>query len=226
VKAEARGSKAEAGPKSDSRKVLVCFAVKEEARPFAQHAAVKDNIEVILLGVGRANAERTILAALAKERPRLVLTCGFAGGLTPELTPGTVVFAADAEAVLEQALLAAGARPGRFHCSERVAGTAAEKRALHEETGADAVEMESGAVRAVCREQGVPSATVRVILDAAEDDLPLEFNQLMGPGQRLSYGKLALALMRSPGKVAALLRLQQQASAAAEKLGQVLARLL
>ena len=41
----------------------------------------------------------------------------------------------------------------------------------------------------------------------------------------MSYGKLALALAKSPGKVGALLRLQKQAQAAAEKLAEVLARI-
>jgi hypothetical protein len=67
---------------------------------------------------------------------------------------------------------------------------------------------------------------VRVILDTAEEDLPLDFNQLMNARQQMDYGKLALALARSPGKLGALLRLQKQSRAAAEALAAVLARLL
>lgn len=204
----------------------MCFAVKEEARGFQEAVREREDVEVILVGIGSRNAEGAIGGALAKERPRLVLTCGFAGGLRPDLGIGTVVFAADPETSLEPALLAAGAKPVRFHCAERVATTAAEKQALREATGADAVEMESGTICAACREQNIPCATVRVILDTAQEDLPLDFNQLLTPERKMDYGKLALAVAKSPGKVSALLKLQHQGKAAAEKLGQMLADVL
>jgi adenosylhomocysteine nucleosidase len=224
VKSETRNPKPEGNPKGEIRMVLVCFAVKEEARAFQKLAGERANIRVILVGMGKRNAENAIRAALAKERPQLVLTCGFAGGLSPDLTMGTVVFAADPETGLESALLAAGVKPARFHCADRVAATAEQKRTLREATGADAVEMESEVICAVCREQRIPCATVRVILDTANEDLPLDFNQLMTADQKMNYGKLALALAKSPGKVGALLRLQKSAEAAAEKLAEVLDR--
>ena len=225
MKAEARSPKSEVRNPKEGRKVLVCFALKQEARPFRQLVAGRSDARVILVGMGKRNAERAIRAALAEERPDLVLTCGFAGGLRPDLAMGTVVFAIDPETGLEPALLAAGAKPARFHCAERVIVTAAEKQALHESTRADVVEMESEPIRAVCHQQKIPSATVRVILDTANEDLPLDYNQLMTPDQRMSYGKLALALAKSPGKVGTLLRLQKQAAAAASKLAEVLARI-
>ena len=225
MKSEGRNPKSEGSPKSEIRKVLVCFALKEEARPFQQSVAGRSDIRVVIVGMGPRNAERAIQAALAAEPPDLVLTCGLAGGLRPDLERGTVVFDADPESGLEPALVAAGAKLARFHCTERLAATAAEKRTLRESTGADAVEMESQPIRAACREQQIPSATVRVILDTAQEDLPLDFNQFLTPEQKMDYGKLALALLKSPGKVAALLQLRQQSLAAAEQLGRALLRI-
>ena len=206
--------------------LLVTFAVKEESGPFQNLTGSRPHLRVLLTGIGQRNAEASIRHALEGQSPRFVLTCGFAGGLNPELAAGTVIFSADDNSTLATCLLAAGAKPAKFHCAARVAVTAQEKRALRQSTGADVVEMESGVIRAICRERKIPSSTVRVISDAANEDLPLDFNRLMDAGQNLRYGKLALALAKSPGKIGALFKLQGQTRAAAEKLAQVLVNVL
>jgi len=204
--------------------VLVCFAVKEEAAAFKRLKASSE-VRVLLTGMGARNAERAVLAAISERKPALVLSCGFAGGLKPELKIGDVVFSTD-EPALREKLTAVGATPAKFFCATRVAVTAAEKAELRRTTGADAVEMESEAIHAVCRERGIPCATVRVISDAANEDLPLDFNKLSKPDLSLDYAKLALAVAKSPGKIPALLRLQKNCKFAAERLADVLLKVV
>ena len=215
---------------------LVCFAVKEEAAVFRRTPAAA-RVDILLTGMGKANAEKSLRAALAAKRPSLVITSGCAGGLNPQLVTGDVVFeigrsrgdetqikteSESPHVVSYEKLIAAGAREGKFHFADHVATTAAEKWVLWQQTGADAVEMESQIIREICREQKIPSATIRVILDQAGEDLPLDFNALMTPDKRMDFGKLALTILKSPGKIGSLMRLQKQTKFAAEKLAQVL----
>jgi adenosylhomocysteine nucleosidase len=227
---------------------LVCFALKEEAALFRKMAAGKvaaaQAVSILITGIGRRNAENSLREFLATHSPELVLTCGFAGGLDPDLKPGEVVFeifprsSRGDEAQTEignqlepthvscyEQLVAAGAKPAKFFCADRIATTVAEKKRLRVETGADAVEMESAAIHAICRERGIPCATVRVISDAAHEDLPLDFNQLSKPDKNLACGKLAWAIARSPGKIGALLKLRKQTRFAAEQLAEALVKI-
>jgi adenosylhomocysteine nucleosidase len=204
------------------RTTLVCFAVKEEARVFRRAVAGRPGIRVLITGMGRRNSERAIRQALKLERPDLVLSTGFAGALNRALLTGDVLFATDENSKLAAELAVAGAKAGRFLCTQGVITTAKEKRMLSETTGADAVEMESGPICNVCRLEGVSSATVRVIIDTADEDLPLDFNQLMTEDQSLATGKLALAILRSPATIGGLLKLRTQSHIAAKRLAEVL----
>ena len=207
-------------------RVLVCFAVREEA-VFFRGAAVPPGVVTCVTGMGARNAATGVRRAFAAERPDWVVTAGFAGGLDPAWATGAVAFDADPELVdLAARLRMAGARTGRLVCTERVAVTVAEKLELRRATGAELVEMESAVIRAFCREQGVPSATVRVVSDPAGEDLPLDFNALMTPDARISLPRLALAVARSPGRIPRLLQFQRQTAAAAQNLARTLAAAL
>jgi nucleoside phosphorylase len=206
--------------------ILVCFAVREEASWFQKLSSTSPNIRLLLTGIGKHNSDRALQTTLAQERPNLVVTSGFAGALREDLKTGDIVYDADPATRLELVLQSAGAQPARFYCAERIASTASEKRTLRIASGADAVEMESEVIRVICREKQIPSATIRVILDTAAEDLPLDFNQFMTEDQRLNGWKLARGLIQSPGKIPALVGLQKQSQAAGKRLGEVLAKLL
>jgi len=251
------------GGRQKAEPVLVCFALKEEAGPFRKMAAGRPDVSILVVGIGRKNAEKAVRKfldscssrgneaqiekqsespAVVSYRPGLVLTCGFAGGLNPDLKIGEVVFeisrsrgdeaqiktrdqSESPDVVSYEKLISAGAKPVKFFCSDRIATTVAEKKKLRDETGADAVEMESEAIHAVCAEQGIPCMTVRVISDTAHEDLPLDFNQLAKPDQSLDFGKLFLAIAKSPGKIPALMQLGKKTKFAAERLAEVLGKI-
>ena len=210
------------GNNGAQKAALICFAVKEEAAPFLKLVRNNPAVSVLVTGMGRRNAERAILQSLPQTLPSLVLTCGFAGALDPRLKIGDVVFDADPESSLAPALQEAGAAPAKFHCAARVATTINEKTALRKSTGADVVDMESEYIRQICRDKKIPSATLRAISDSALDDLPLDFNELMTEDDTLSFSKLSLALVKSPGKIPQLMQLQKNTRLAAQSHAAVL----
>jgi adenosylhomocysteine nucleosidase len=219
VKSEVRS------PKPGVCRALVTFALKEEAGAFRKRAESNTGISILITGIGRKNAEIAICDFLKNNSPQRVFTCGFAGGLNPSFSIGEVVFETGDD-TLRRALLASEAHAARITCASRIATTAAEKQELRRITGADAVEMESEAIQLVCRERGIPCATVRVISDTAHEDLPLDFNQLSKPDLSLDYGKLAWAVAKSPKKIPTLLRLQKNSQRAAARLAEVLVQVI
>jgi adenosylhomocysteine nucleosidase len=217
--------------------LLVCFAVKEEAKFFSplrevrvkakrkgtpEQVRMRAYCQVWITGMGRTNAARSIRDAIEKLKPERVITAGFAGALNPELKVGDVLYDEDFDAGLANQLEDHGAISAKFYCHKRVAITAQEKLALWKETCADAVEMESSVIRTICKEFRIPSATVRVISDDAHQDLPLDFNALMTSEDQIDYPKLIWAVLSKPSRIPKLMEFQRQTIAASRKLGSVL----
>jgi adenosylhomocysteine nucleosidase len=207
--------------------VLVCFAVPQEAKPFAKLVRERPDVRVLVTGIGSRNAERAVRKALGEFSPQRVFSCGFAGALSPELRIGDVVFAREpASDALAGQLQSLGAKPVEFLCAEAVAITVAEKSALRARTGADAVEMESQIISEACRDRGIECVTLRAISDSAHEDLPLDLNALMTPEQKLSSARLAWALLKAPQKIPALMRLGKNSALAAQRLGDLLVKVI
>lgn len=220
---------------------VIFFAVPEEAGPFRNawnrttgRAFVRQsgqiwrhgNWEVRVTGMGTRRASADATEALDGRSVRWVITAGFAGGLDPTLSRGTVGYDADPGFPALVRLTSVGARALTFHESRRVLVTPDAKAQVYRQTGCQAVEMESTTIRRICRERGVSSATVRVISDAADEALPLDFGALMKPDDSLDFFRLALTLAKSPGKVPELMKFQRRVSAAADRLASVLVAVL
>jgi adenosylhomocysteine nucleosidase len=206
--------------------IAVCFAMAEEAGAFKRLCG--EAVPLFFTGIGRANAEKTTREFLATHTPELLLTCGFAGGLIPELKIGDVVFEIldggnDTYAAVWAKLMEGGAKPAKITCVDQIAITAKDKQKLREATGAEAAEMESAAVQAICRERSIRCVTVRVISDTANEDLPLDFNKFLKEDKSVDMSKLMMAVAKAPWKMGALMQLQQNTKVAAQKLAEVLA---
>jgi adenosylhomocysteine nucleosidase len=208
-----------------SNPVLVCFALESEARPFRKLIRNRDDVRVLRTGMARRNTERAIESELNRYTPSRVFTCGVAGALDPSLRIGDLVYSASEPETAEK-LRNAGAKVGVFTCTDKVAITCAEKAELRQRTNADAVEMESAFIQSACARRKIQCATVRAISDTANDDLPIDINRVWTKNDELSSMKLALAVVKAPHKIPALIRFGKDGAFAARQLARVLAQII
>ena len=110
--------------------------------------------------------------------------------------------------------------------ADRVLVTAAEKQALGRSSQADAVEMESEVIRAICRRHEIPAATIRVISDTAGENLPMDFNRFSRPDRTVSYSRLAWGVVCEPSTLLGLIGFARRLRLAARELARVLEGLL
>jgi adenosylhomocysteine nucleosidase len=208
--------------------ILVAFATREESRAF-RSSVIQRSLDVDVRhigGMGPTAAEHFIGAYFAKQRPRLVILAGFAGGLNPDFKPGQVLFTLLHAEAWEPALTKAGAVRAQFACTDRVLTTIEEKAACRAATDADAVEMESAPIQAACRERGIPFLMVRSISDAACEDLPVDFNRFANSEGRISMGKILAAMAARPRLLFELLAFKRRLAAPARSLANVLTAVL
>ena len=164
---------------------------------------------------------------IVKERESMdaLISTGFCGGLVPRLTSCDIFVATEVVGVAP-ALLPASPRSfktGKLLSIDRVVCTAREKADLGKD-GADAVEMEAGAVARRAKAYDIPFFAVRVITDTSEENFPLDFNQLRSEDGRFSRAKILSAALRKPGTVfPGLIKLNKTTKRAAQALGDFLA---
>jgi len=187
---------------------------------------------VVQTGVGRARA--TAVARAAADAG-LFVACGCAGALAADLVPGDLVIAdgvllLDGAARVERRLAAASeplaawaARQdialhvGPVASSPGVLATAAAKR-VAAQTGALVVEMESAAVAAVAEARGVPFACVRVVLDVADQEVPLASELVDEATGEVRPGRAAVVLAPRPWLWPPVARLARQTRLAERRL--------
>jgi hopanoid-associated phosphorylase len=154
-----------------------------------------------------------------------LLSFGIAGGLHPDLMPGTCIVASaivdghqtfstdkDWSQRLRQVL--PRSKPGVLAGSAGPVATSSGKSALHRSTGAVAVDMESHVVARVAADRRLPMAALRVVCDPAARALPDMALQSVRPDGTADVFGLLRCLARRPHHVPALIRVALDARAA------------
>ncbi len=179
----------------------------------------------VAVGGGGATGAEAAARRLVADGVAGLLSFGLCGGLDPALRPGALLIP---DAVLDGAARHAtgraiaacfgGPTPHLLLGASQLAATATEKRWLRETTGADAVDLESGAVARVATEAGLPFAVLRAVCDPAEQDLPPAALVALDGKGAIGLVRVLASLAARPAQLPALLALARQATAARASL--------
>jgi adenosylhomocysteine nucleosidase len=181
--------------------------------------------------MGPARARRATQALLDAHRPAWIISTGFAGALVPELKLGHIVVASEIVGLHGESLKidmgmtsnpARGLHVGRTLTVDKMVRTVAEKKALADQTGAIAVDMESLAVATVCRETRSRFMEVRVVSDDLSIDLPPEVLSLVGETGAVRLGAVLGSLWKRPSSIKDMWKMRERALDASEKLANFL----
>ncbi|HEV2222402.1 MAG TPA: hypothetical protein VGR84_05310 [Candidatus Acidoferrales bacterium] len=228
-------------------KILVSFALENEFAPWRRlrsftrsaeldFAAYDTKVEaadvrVVLTGVGPERA-RSVMARALQWEPNLCIASGVAGSLRATYRVGEVFVAREVmelesgRTIATDHELAEAAKKRGVRLAERLLSsanmvvTAEDKRRLGRM--AEAVEMESFAVLTEAAARKIPGVAIRAISDAADQDLPMDFNGVLNDEGKVKASKVARSLARAPHKLPAMLRLGRNTRLAATKLAEFL----
>lgn len=164
------------------------------------------------------------LAALWPQDATAVLSFGIAGGLAAGMETGALLLASaiweegvvvPVDAAWRMALAARiPARSGLLAASTTLLESPGAKAALHAQSGALAVDMESGAAARFALARGIPFAALRAMADGPGDALPHAASVGLHPNGSPAPLRVLAALLRRPRELPALLRLARASAQA------------
>lgn len=176
-----------------------------------------------MVGIGGgfpAGAARAAEMLVSKGAAALI-SFGLAGGLNPALRPGAVliprsVIDGDDTFICNVKLIEmlGMANADTMVSAKEIVETAQHKKALFEQTQADGIDLESGAVGRVAFAANIPFAVLRAVADPAERNLPpAALIALNGAGEIRLIGVLA-SVFKKPSQIPELLVLARDAAKA------------
>lgn len=174
-------------------------------------------------GIGPAAARQAAEAVCELYRPRILVSAGYAGGLSPERKVGDVLVASAVIDSLHDRNYPGRGYDGMVVSSPGIAD-AAEKAALRARYAADAVDLEAGAVAQVAGERGLEFYAVKVISDESSVSLP-PFARFIEHG-RFREWRFALHCALRPWMWPRVLRIARDSALASQRLSESLAERL
>lgn len=224
-----------------AKTVLIIGALKDEVSGL--HKALsreRDSGSVLIAhtGIGEEATRRGLERHLRENDIGVVIGVGYAGALVENLSTGDLIAADEIcqarsgttvssdRDLLSAALHAVpGVRRGRLVTVSTACTDAAQKKTTGERHRAIAVDMESAALAALCRERSIPFLVLRSILDPVEVTVP-DPAAFMNADQGVSGKKLTAYLLKHPQSVWQLPQLAIHAKRARHSLNEAIPKLV
>ena len=178
----------------------------------------------ILCSGGRPDIAANQAHALIKTGATTLMSFGIAGGLSSKLRPGSLVVAdevitdLDRYPAVSSSATMIRAHVGPIFGSWEIVSSPNEKRAIRKQTGALAVDMESGPVARVAMEAGIPFIAIRAIADPVTHGLPpaalLPLDEKGNPNLLAVFG----SILKNPLQIPALIGTGNQTRVALRRL--------
>lgn len=196
---------------------------------------ITDEIVLACSGAGANNA-RTASELLITQGATRLISWGCAAALSETLKPGDLVLAdtlIDAEGgqidshpvwhsytkhMLSTTL---DVHAGNLAESHSIVATGKDKKKLHTQTGAVALDMESIAIAKVARQHNLPFLAIRAIADPVDMDLPKAIKHSLNNEGDVALGKLLLFVALHPTELPGLIKLGLHFNAAKNTLKSV-----
>tara|TARA_B100000959_G_scaffold198135_1_gene207239 strand:- start:178 stop:951 length:774 start_codon:yes stop_codon:yes gene_type:complete len=221
--------------------------------PFYQGDLNGQSLMLVQGGIGRDNAIRATSCLLESTSVDLLISAGIAGGIRQGLNVGDLVVAEHVgytrqvdfdveklqlesdfvckEEIIQLARQCSSVIESKLHLGnlltvDKVISKASTKRRIGEQNSFLAVEMESAAVAEVACERGVEFAAIRSISDDIDDDLHLDYDNMISDEGKVKVGNIALSVLKNPQKLALLSRLNKQTRSAAKSLAYFMTKLI
>jgi adenosylhomocysteine nucleosidase len=221
--------------------------------PFYQGYMDGRPLTLVQGGIGRDNAIKATSCLLESTNVDLLISAGAAGGIRPGLNVGDLVVAervgytrqsdfdgeelqlesdfACKEEIVQLARQFSNDPESKMHFGnlltvDKVISQASTKRRIGEQNSFLAVEMESAAVAEVAYEKGVKFAAIRSISDDIDDDLHLDYDNMISDEGKVKVTNIALSVMKNPQKLALLSRLNKQTRRASKNLANFMTKLV
>ena len=178
-------------------------------------------VRLCLSGMVPNIAKERVTRFLDNHLPELMISCGLAGALSPEVVVGDLIVQSRDTSLSTHAEQVLSKRGMSFHVGPLVTVskpvlTPEARKEVSASSQAIGVDMESQTIAELCRQRGIRCMAIKGVSDGIEDDL----SPILGGFEVVHIPKIARHVLSTPSTWGLAMRMARQSYSAATNLGQ------